>query len=161
VQPGQRPIDPVNAIGRIADILGEKRAGNNARRVDGYSATLYGYILPVEIRQAGNRWTGLMGLMDRRNLGRDDPGRLNGIFRGPQGVARPSNRVCRVLGAISRWMPGAVGQRQTQRGPLPYRHKGYATKQAQYKQPYNQQPVISLKMLKNRNLLSGGLALAH
>lgn len=73
MQPDQRPVDPIDAISRIADILGEKSSRNDAGRVKGYPAFLYRYILPVEIRQAGEGWTGLMG---RRSVGRDRPGAI-------------------------------------------------------------------------------------
>jgi len=53
MQPDQRPIDPVNAISRIADVFWEKGARDNAGGVEGYPAFFYGYILPVEIGQAG------------------------------------------------------------------------------------------------------------
>jgi len=51
-----------------------------------------------------------------------------------------------------RGMAASIGQRRACRGLLGHRQEGYAApKRNEYKQPYDQQPMISIKMLKIRN----------
>jgi len=73
------------------------------------------------------------------------------ISDGPDSIGGVAGSIWDASDGI-RGRAASIGQRRACRGLLGHRQEGYAApKRNEYKQPYDQQPMISIKMLKIRN----------